>query len=129
MVTIVDPHIKRDNGYVVHKEAESKGLYLKDGDSDFDGWCWPGSSSYPDFTNAKVRQWWAERFSLENYQGSYTVWKSRADTSSRRWRGKLYAIEQTPSRIRRRVDGVESSTPSSRRRRGHVASTAGRRET
>ena len=22
MVTIVDPHIKRDNGYVVHKEAE-----------------------------------------------------------------------------------------------------------
>ena len=58
MVTIVDPHIKRDNGYVVHKEAESKGLYLKDGSNDFDGWCWPGSSSYLDFTEPRVRQWW-----------------------------------------------------------------------
>ena len=30
--TIVDPHIKRDNNYPVHKEATNKGLYIKDKD-------------------------------------------------------------------------------------------------
>lgn len=30
MVTIVDPHLKRDNGYYIHKEATEKGLYVKD---------------------------------------------------------------------------------------------------
>lgn len=71
MVTIVDPHIKRDDGYYVHREATAKGLYVKDKDgNDFDGWCWPGQSSYMDFTSPKVRQWWAEQFSLSRYQGS-----------------------------------------------------------
>eukprot|EP01041_Mallomonas_annulata_P005876 gene5876-11870_t len=72
MVTIVDPHIKRDDNYAIHKEATAKGLYIKTADNkqDFDGWCWPGSSSYLDFTNSKVREWWASRFSLQNYIGS-----------------------------------------------------------
>jgi len=51
MVTIVDPHIKRANDFPVHTEATSKGYYIKNKDgNDFDGWCWPGSSSYLDFT-------------------------------------------------------------------------------
>jgi hypothetical protein len=55
MVTIVDPHLKRDENYYIHKEATSKGLYVKNKDgTDFDGWCWPGQSSYLDFTNPKV---------------------------------------------------------------------------
>lgn len=71
MVTIVDPHIKRDSGYHVHSEATSKGYYIKKaGGGDFEGWCWPGSSSYLDFTNAEVRDWWADQFSLESYKGS-----------------------------------------------------------
>lgn len=32
MVTIVDPHIKRDSNYAIHKEATSKGYYIKDKD-------------------------------------------------------------------------------------------------
>ncbi|KAJ1445175.1 glycosyl hydrolases family 31-domain-containing protein [Pelagophyceae sp. CCMP2097] len=72
MVTIVDPHIKRDADYPVHALAEKEGFYVKDssGLKDYDGWCWPGSSSYLDFTSAKVRAWFATRFSLENYKGS-----------------------------------------------------------
>jgi alpha-glucosidase (family GH31 glycosyl hydrolase) len=55
MVTIVDPHLKRDENYYIHKEASSKGLYVKNKDGgDFDGWCWPGQSSYLDFTSPKV---------------------------------------------------------------------------
>ncbi|KAG7356626.1 alpha-glucosidase [Nitzschia inconspicua] len=72
MVTIVDPHVKRDDGYYIHKEATAKGLYIKerDGVKDYDGWCWPGSSSYLDFTNEKARSWWAEQFAYNRYQGS-----------------------------------------------------------
>ena len=39
MVTIIDPHIKRDDNYYIHKEATALGLYIKDknADKDFDG--------------------------------------------------------------------------------------------
>lgn len=38
MVTIVDPHIKRDPEYRVFKEAEDRGLYVKNKEgADFDG--------------------------------------------------------------------------------------------
>ena len=72
MVTIVDPHVKIDNNYPVYKEAKDKGFYVKknDGTTDFDGWCWPGSSTYLDVTNPDVREWWASKFSLDSYKGS-----------------------------------------------------------
>ncbi|KAJ7957062.1 Alpha-glucosidase [Quillaja saponaria] len=71
MVTIVDPHIKRDESFQLHKEATQKGYYVKDaGGNDYDGWCWPGSSSYPDTLNPEIRSWWAEKFSFQNYVGS-----------------------------------------------------------
>ncbi|KAH7520541.1 hypothetical protein FEM48_Zijuj08G0154900 [Ziziphus jujuba var. spinosa] len=71
MVTIVDPHIKRDESFHLHKEATQKGYYVKDASgNDYDGWCWPGSSSYPDMLNREIRSWWSEKFSFENYVGS-----------------------------------------------------------
>lgn len=71
MVTIVDPHIKRDDSYWLHKEATEKGYYVKDATKkDYDGWCWPGSSSYLDMVNPEIRSWWGTKFSYENYAGS-----------------------------------------------------------
>ena len=68
MVTIIDPHIKRDGNYFIHKvgslshththtlththahslthaqDAEEHGYYVKKSDhtSVYEGWCWPG---------------------------------------------------------------------------------------
>lgn len=72
MVTIIDPHIKTDKNYYIHKMATALGLYIKknDGVKDYDGWCWPGSSSYLDFTTEKVRNWWADQFQYSKYKGS-----------------------------------------------------------
>ncbi|MBA0831473.1 hypothetical protein Goarm_015939 [Gossypium armourianum] len=71
MVTIVDPHIKRDESFHLHKDASQRGYYVKDATGkDYDGWCWPGSSSYPDMLNPEIRSWWAEKFSYDNYVGS-----------------------------------------------------------
>ena len=45
MVTIVDPHLKREEQYRVYTESRDKGLLVKNKDgNDFDGWCWPGKS-------------------------------------------------------------------------------------
>uniref|UniRef100_F7FGD1 Neutral alpha-glucosidase AB n=1 Tax=Macaca mulatta TaxID=9544 RepID=F7FGD1_MACMU len=71
LVAIVDPHIKVDSGYRVHDELRNLGLYVKTRDgSDYEGWCWPGSAGYPDFTNPTMRAWWANMFSYDNYEGS-----------------------------------------------------------
>jgi alpha-glucosidase (family GH31 glycosyl hydrolase) len=37
---------------------------------DYEGWCWPGSSYYPDFLNKEAREYMAEQYKLENYKGT-----------------------------------------------------------
>ncbi|KAG3099751.1 Neutral alpha-glucosidase [Phytophthora cactorum] len=75
-VTIFDPHIKvsqpKDKQpYYNHSEAEELGLFIKDEEgNDFKGWCWPGESSYIDFTSPKARAWWRHQFRYENYRES-----------------------------------------------------------
>ena len=85
MVTIVDPHIKRDDSYYIHKEATEKGYYVKDAtERDYDGWCWPGSSSYLDMLSPEIREWWGEKFSLDNYKGSTSslyIWNDMNEPS------------------------------------------------
>ena len=45
MVTIVDPHLKRESGYHIYDGARAAGHLVQDKDgNEFDGWCWPGSS-------------------------------------------------------------------------------------
>uniref|UniRef100_A0A8C4GNN5 Glucosidase II alpha subunit b n=1 Tax=Dicentrarchus labrax TaxID=13489 RepID=A0A8C4GNN5_DICLA len=71
MVAIVDPHIKVDSNYKIHNEIRSRGYYIKNKDGgDYEGWCWPGSAGYPDFTRADMRAWWASMFAYDQYEGS-----------------------------------------------------------
>ena len=71
LVTIVDPHIKKDNNYWVFKELQDKGLFVKTaGGGDYEGWCWPGASYYPDFLNPEAREYFSEQYMLDNYKGS-----------------------------------------------------------
>lgn len=71
LVTIVDPHIKKDSNYWVHNDLSSKGLYVKNqGGDDYEGWCWPGASYYPDFLNKEARDYFAEQYKLDIYKGS-----------------------------------------------------------
>ncbi|KAI8867416.1 hypothetical protein GQ42DRAFT_56104 [Ramicandelaber brevisporus] len=71
LVTIVDPHIKNEHGYVIHDEALQNGYFVKNSyGNDFDGWCWPGSSKYIDHLNPSARSWWSSRFKFDKYIGS-----------------------------------------------------------
>uniref|UniRef100_A0A7S1PU63 Glucosidase II subunit alpha n=1 Tax=Neobodo designis TaxID=312471 RepID=A0A7S1PU63_NEODS len=74
LVTITDPHIKRDDNYHVHREAREQGFYVKTASgADFEGHCWPGQSSWIDFFNAKARAWYATLFKYDRYKGSSPI--------------------------------------------------------
>ncbi len=59
LVTIIDPGVKNDDGYVVCREGKEKGMFLENPAGGwFTGNVWPGECVFPDFTNPRVRQWW-----------------------------------------------------------------------
>lgn len=64
MVVIVDPHLKRTASYPVYKEAQELGVLAKtkDGQSEYEGWCWSGSSAWVDFFNPASWDWWKGLF-------------------------------------------------------------------
>ncbi|CAH8537254.1 unnamed protein product [Schistosoma bovis] len=63
LVTVVDPHIKRDSNWPLFSNSQNNGIFVKTRDgTEFDGWCWPGSSAWPDFTDKSVQQWWSNLF-------------------------------------------------------------------
>ena len=71
VVAIVDPHVKKDDGYPVYAAAKAAGHFVKDRTgAEFDGWCWPGASAYLDVLSPVVRTWWARQFGADMYTGS-----------------------------------------------------------
>ncbi|XP_012164345.1 neutral alpha-glucosidase AB isoform X1 [Bombus terrestris] len=71
LVVIIDPHIKRDPGYFLHNDATKMGYYIKTKDGkDYEGWCWPGSSSYLDFFDPAVREYYISQYSLDKFHGT-----------------------------------------------------------
>ena len=71
LVVIIDPHIKRDTNYFLHNEATSNGYYVKTRDGkDYEGWCWPGASSYLDFFEPKVRDYYASLYAVDKFAGT-----------------------------------------------------------
>lgn len=74
LVVISDPHIKVDPDYTVYAEAKERGFFVKNPEGgDLEGVCWPGLSSYLDFTNPKVREWYSSLFAFPVYQGSTDI--------------------------------------------------------
>ncbi|KAF7271187.1 hypothetical protein GWI33_015912 [Rhynchophorus ferrugineus] len=76
LVVIIDPHIKREGGYFLHEDALKHDFYVKNKDgSVYEGWCWPGSSSYLDFYNPSTVDYYKKLYSLDNFKGtSHDVW-------------------------------------------------------
>ena len=76
MVVIVDPHLKRTASYPVYKEAQDLDVLIKqkDGQTEFEGWCWSGSSAWPDFFNPKSWDWWTGLFKMEPAKDGKFTW-------------------------------------------------------
>ncbi|MGC4023521.1 MAG: glycoside hydrolase family 31 protein [Cyclobacteriaceae bacterium] len=63
VVIMCDPGIKSEAGYEPYEDGVKKNVFLKfpDGEN-YSGQVWPGWCHFPDFTNPKTRDWWAEKF-------------------------------------------------------------------
>lgn len=71
LVAIIDPHIKREGGYFLHEQALLNNYYVNNAEGNvYEGWCWPGSSSYLDFFNPSVRQYYETLYNLQKFEGS-----------------------------------------------------------
>uniref|UniRef100_A0A1B0AK62 Glucosidase II subunit alpha n=1 Tax=Glossina pallidipes TaxID=7398 RepID=A0A1B0AK62_GLOPL len=85
LVIIIDPHIKRDNNYFFHKNCTDEGYYVKTKEGkDYEGWCWPGAASYPDFFRKDVRDYYAKQYLLENFRtttGDVMLWNDMNEPS------------------------------------------------
>ena len=81
MVVIVDPHLKRNPLYPIYKEASDRQILIKpkSGEGEYEGWCWPGSSSWTDFFNPTAWDWWKIMFKTEQIDGQWTWTKSTTD--------------------------------------------------
>lgn len=75
-VAIIDPGIKIDKNYPVYTEALENDYFCKRADGPLmKGKVWPGECNFPDFTNPKVREWWAELYhELIGDMGVHGVW-------------------------------------------------------
>lgn len=75
VVTIIDPGVKNDDGYAVCRDGKEKGMFLKKPDGGwFTGNVWPGECVFPDFTSARVRQWWGPWHKELLHDGVAGIW-------------------------------------------------------
>ncbi|XP_036006347.1 neutral alpha-glucosidase C isoform X2 [Fundulus heteroclitus] len=85
MVVISDPHIKVDPDWSLYREATDGGHFVKDREGQiYRGTCWPGESSYLDFSRPATRAWYSRCFSLDKYKGSTAslfVWNDMNEPS------------------------------------------------
>ncbi|MGC8765519.1 MAG: TIM-barrel domain-containing protein [Brevinematia bacterium] len=74
IVTIIDPGVKKEDGYYVYEEGKKNDFFCKLNGEPATGYVWPGECVFPDFTDEKARKWWGERqkFLLEN--GVNGIW-------------------------------------------------------
>ncbi len=75
-VVMIDPGIKVDKDYWVYQEAMENDYFCKRADGPYmSGKVWPGECNFPDFTNPKVREWWADLYKeLMSDIGAHAVW-------------------------------------------------------
>lgn len=69
LAVILDPGVKTEKGYAAYDEGMEKGYFAQYPDGQvWEADVWPGRSAFPDFTDAEVREWWANhcRFYVEN---------------------------------------------------------------
>jgi len=100
-VVIIDPGVKKEEGYSVYDEGMEKGYFAVTPQGEvYVNAVWPGDAVYPDFGKPAVREWWGnkQRFLLD--MGVRGVWNDMNEPAS--FHGPLpddvvFTEEQKPS--------------------------------
>lgn len=74
-VYMIDPGVKVDKDYAIYQSGSNNNVWVKRNDNtDYQGKVWPGYSVFPDFTQPKVRDWWAGLYKNFLSTGIDGVW-------------------------------------------------------
>lgn len=105
-VAIIDPGIKIDREYSVFTEGLENDYFCKRADGPYmKGKVWPGDCYFPDFTDPKVREWWAGLFKeLIEDIGVKGVWNDMNEPAVMDVPGKSF-----PDDVRHNYDGNHCS--------------------
>ncbi|MGW1257591.1 glycoside hydrolase family 31 protein [Streptomyces sp. NPDC002513] len=75
LVSIVDPAVKAEPGDPVFDSGSAEDVFVRDASGRVvEGVVWPGEAVYPDFTHARVRQWWGRLLQERLAQGFEGLW-------------------------------------------------------
>lgn len=75
LVPIVDPGVKQDPQYATYKEGVAQGHFCTTGSGElFTEQVWPGTCVFPDFLQAKTKQWWANQLRFLLDKGVGGIW-------------------------------------------------------
>ncbi len=83
IVPILDPGVKRENGYRVYDDGHAKDVFCHNSEgSEFVGIVWPGETVFPDFTLASAREWWSGYAKEFRQSGFGAAWVDMNDPST-----------------------------------------------
>lgn len=82
-VTIIDPGVKKEDGYDVYEEGIKNGYFAFSAENElYVNEVWPGDAVFPSFTNPKVRSWWADKQKFLIDMGVRGVWNDMNEPAS-----------------------------------------------
>ncbi|KAL9447789.1 hypothetical protein AB3S75_015295 [Citrus x aurantiifolia] len=74
-IWMLDPGIKHEDGYFVYDSGSKIDVWIQKADgTPFIGEVWPGPCVFPDYTQSKVRSWWASLVKDFIYNGVDGIW-------------------------------------------------------
>ncbi|MFI7299142.1 TIM-barrel domain-containing protein [Streptomyces sp. NPDC050121] len=83
LVSIVDPAVKAAPGNAVYDSGLAKDAFVRDASGRLvEGVVWPGEAVFPDFTHARVRQWWGGLYAERLAQGFAGFWHDMNEPTS-----------------------------------------------
>ncbi|WP_086730942.1 glycoside hydrolase family 31 protein [Streptomyces carpinensis] len=83
LVSIVDPAVRAARGNAVHDSGTAQDAFVRHASGDVvRGVVWPGETVFPDFTNARVRQWWGRLYEERLDQGFAGFWHDMNEPTS-----------------------------------------------
>ncbi|MEV8543694.1 TIM-barrel domain-containing protein [Streptomyces sp. NPDC051572] len=83
LVSIVDPAVKAEPGNAVYDSGTAEDAFVRDASGRLvRGVVWPGEAVFPDFTHARVREWWGGLYKERLAQGFAGFWHDMNEPTS-----------------------------------------------
>ncbi|MGW1782088.1 glycoside hydrolase family 31 protein [Streptomyces sp. NPDC002143] len=83
LVSVVDPAVKAASGNAVYESGVAEDAFVRDASGQVvEGVVWPGEAVFPDFTHARVRQWWGGLYAERIAQGFAGFWHDMNEPTS-----------------------------------------------